>query len=112
MNVYGVGSLNSPIVISDDEDEATVELELEQRLSSPRAGIDDDYDTYNDSYNIQQELEYSKSPHQNVFPCDETDETSMNGVAFGTPSSLTSVGDNDVKRPCRIPRSIVNWLQA
>lgn len=38
---HGVGSLNSPIVISDDEDEAYVEFALEQRISSP---TDDDFD--------------------------------------------------------------------
>lgn len=44
MNVHGMGSLSSPIVISDDEDEACVELELEQRLSSPREGMELDFD--------------------------------------------------------------------
>lgn len=41
---HGVGSLNSPIVISDDEDEAYVEFALEQRISSPNDGLDDDED--------------------------------------------------------------------
>ena len=41
MIVHGVGSVNSPIVISDDDsDEAYVELELEQRLSSPQEGME------------------------------------------------------------------------
>ena len=44
--MYGAGSWNSPIYISDDEDEATVELELERRLASPR----DDYE-YEDDWN-------------------------------------------------------------
>ena len=44
MNANGVGSLSSPIVISDDEDEACVELELEQRLSSPREGMELEFD--------------------------------------------------------------------
>ncbi|KIP04496.1 hypothetical protein PHLGIDRAFT_129474 [Phlebiopsis gigantea 11061_1 CR5-6] len=42
MATFGVGSHSSPIVISDDEDEAYVELELEQRLSSPRDMLFDD----------------------------------------------------------------------
>ena len=46
--MYGAGSWNSPIYISDDEDEATVELELERRLASPRDDFDynDDWDSY------------------------------------------------------------------
>lgn len=44
MTIHGAGSLKSPIVISDDEDEACVELELEQRLSSPREGMELDFD--------------------------------------------------------------------
>ena len=44
MTVHGVGSVNSPIVISDDEDEVCVELQLEQRLSSPREGMELDFD--------------------------------------------------------------------
>ncbi|GJE85193.1 hypothetical protein PsYK624_012710 [Phanerochaete sordida] len=51
MIVHGVGSLNSPIVISDDEDEAYVELELEQRLSSPQEGMALDFeDDYHPEY--------------------------------------------------------------
>ena len=46
MTMYGAGSLGSPIVISDDEDEVNVELELEQRLSSPREGMDFDFETF------------------------------------------------------------------
>ncbi|KAI0337215.1 hypothetical protein BDW22DRAFT_1433513 [Trametopsis cervina] len=40
---YGAGSLNAPIVISDDEDEAAyVEFTLEQRISSPTENMDDE----------------------------------------------------------------------
>ena len=54
--MHGAGSWNSPIVISDDEDEATVELELERRLASPREDVDyyDDWDSYEDM--IEQRL--------------------------------------------------------
>lgn len=49
MLFHGVGSLNSPIVISDDEDDAAfVEFALEQRLSSPRDNVD--YDDLEDTY--------------------------------------------------------------
>ena len=46
MATIGVGSHSSPIVISDDEDEAFVELELEHRLSSPRDMMFDDDFSY------------------------------------------------------------------
>ena len=36
MRWHGVGSANSPIVISDDEDETMVERALEFRLSDPQ----------------------------------------------------------------------------
>lgn len=51
MTMYGAGSWSSPIVISDDEDEATVELELERRLASPRDGMEyqDDWDDYDEA---------------------------------------------------------------
>ncbi|KAF7795642.1 hypothetical protein EIP86_006807 [Pleurotus ostreatoroseus] len=46
--MFGAGSWSSPIVISDDEDEAYVEreLELEQRLSSPRGRYVEYYNNF------------------------------------------------------------------
>lgn len=47
MPLIGQGSAHSPIIVSDDEDEASV-LELVDRLSSasPRPGAFGDYATY------------------------------------------------------------------
>lgn len=46
--MHGAGSWNSPIVIEsdDDDEEAYVELALEQRLSSPRRNVDVEYDDW------------------------------------------------------------------
>lgn len=73
MTIHGVGSVNSPIVISDDEDEAYVELELEQRLSSPQEGMelefDDDYqpDVWLDPSLHQYDMHYEEPSPNSVL---------------------------------------------
>ena len=59
---HGMGSYTSPIVISDDEDDAFVEMQLEDRLSD--AVFDDEpedsyyYQDYDDRFDLEDTLDY------------------------------------------------------
>lgn len=46
MGWHGVGSLNSPIVISDDEDETLVERALEDRFTDPQDVPEQDFEPF------------------------------------------------------------------
>ncbi|CAL1699065.1 unnamed protein product [Somion occarium] len=78
---HGMGSLSSPIVISDDEDDAYVELQLQDRLSDPSEYEHDaGMDLYEESYNWSSR-EMSPEPPPQVtwevsstyYPADDVD---------------------------------------
>ena len=88
--MYGAGSWNSPIYISDDEDEATVELELERRLASPRDDFDynDDWDSYDAA--VDTRLWGSARAFEDEY--DDLGEDYLTGGAFsGAPSVALSI---------------------
>ena len=73
MTVWGAGSLSSPIVISDDVDEAFVELELERRLSSPQESVEMQFgDDFQDGYvyenRVNHHRSYQADQYMNDYP--------------------------------------------
>ena len=93
MTIHGVGSLNSPIVISDDEDEAYVELELEQRLSSPRESMELEFDDdFQDDYSWQDNITQEDSYRNDLVQDEYADDVTPNGrMPHGTPRLVSRV---------------------
>lgn len=96
MTVNGAGSWSSPIVISDSDDsEAFVELELERRISSPRDGMDVDYEDYRDSYGWpdtrEQEYAYNEEPRW-----DDPPDPPFQGTLLATHASCRAFSTYDI----------------